>query len=193
MLEERPLVGWSDVANSDEIVETIRKNKRSAIVWTWILTLIFPVGFLLAGLLSDEVPLNEALIIGAALGFFILIINVWRIAGMKKPAWNGVVMKKIEKRRDVHDRDDGSTRSYWEYIVLIRTEKGKKKRIVERERDREMYDYLDVGDRVRYHPALETYEKYDKSKDEVMYCNVCRLRNSIHNDRCDRCKNLLFK
>ena len=32
--------------------------------------------------------------------------------------------------------------------MLIRTEKGKKKRIVERERDREMYDYLDVGDRV---------------------------------------------
>ena len=39
-------------------------------------------------------------------------------------------------------------------IVLIRT-KGKKKRIVERER-REMYDYLDVGDRVDIIP-LETY------------------------------------
>ncbi len=194
MLEEQhPLVGWSDVANSPEMVETIKKNKRSAVGWTWVFTLLFPVGFLIAGLLSDEVPLNEALIIGIGLGLLILAINLWRIAGMKKPVWDGVVMKKVEKKRYKRDNDDGSSQSYMEYIVLIRTERGKKKRIVERQRDRAMYDYLDVGDRVRYHPALETYEKYDKSKDQVIYCNVCRLRNSIRNDRCDRCKNLLLK
>ena len=90
-----------------------------------------------------------------------------------------MVIKKIEKRRDSHDREDGSVQSYWDYIVLIRTDRGKKKRIVERQDGRSMYDYLDVGDRVRYHPALESYEKYDKSKDEVIYCNVCHLRNSI--------------
>ena len=194
MLEEQhPLVGWSDVANSPEMVETIKKNRRSAMGWTWVFTLLFPVGFLIAGLLSHEVPLNEALIIGIGLGLLILAINLWRIAGMKKPVWDGVVMKKVEKKRYKRDNDDGSSQSYMEYIVLIRTERGKKKRIVERQRGRDMYDYLDVGDRVRYHPALETYEKYDKSKDQVIYCNVCRLRNSIRNDRCDRCKNLLFK
>ncbi len=194
MLEEQhPLVGWSDVANSPEMVETIKKNRRSAMGWTWVFTLLFPVGFLIAGLLSDEVPLIEALIIGIGLGLLILAINLWRIAGMKKPVWDGVVMKKVEKKRYKRDNDDGSSQSYMEYIVLIRTERGKKKRIVERQRDRAMYDYLDVGNRVRYHPALETYEKYDKSKDQVIYCNVCRLRNSIRNDRCDRCKNLLLK
>lgn len=194
MLEEQhPLVGWSDVANSPEMVETVKKNRRSAMGWTWVLTLLFPVGFLIAGLLSHEVPLNEALIIGIGLGLLILAINLWRIAGMKKPVWDGVVMKKVEKKRYKRDNDDGSSQSYMEYIVLIRTERGKKKRIVERQRGRDMYDYLDVGDRVRYHPALETYEKYDKSKDQVIYCNVCRLRNSIRNDRCERCNNLLFK
>lgn len=194
MLEEQhPLVGWSDVANSPEMVETIKKNRRSAMGWTWVFTLLFPVGFLIAGLLSDEVPLYEALIIGIGLGLLILAINLWRIAGMKKPVWDGVVMKKVEKKRYKRDNDDGSSQSYMEYIVLIRTERGKKKRIVERQRGRDMYDYLDVGDRVRYHPALETYEKYDKSKGQVIYCNVCRLRNSIRNERCDRCKNLLFK
>ena len=194
MLEEQhPLVGWSDVANSPEMVETIKKNRRSAMGWTWVFTLLFPVGFLIAGLLSDEVPLSEALIIGIGLGLLILAINLWRIAGMKKPVWDGVVMKKVEKKRYKRDNDDGSSQSYMEYIVLIRTERGKKKRIVERQRDRAMYGYLDVGDRVRYHPALETYEKFDKSKDQVIYCNVCRLRNSIRNDRCERCNSLLFK
>ncbi len=191
--EQRPLVGWSAVANSPEMVETIKKNKRSAVGWTWVFTLLFPVGFLIAGLLSDEVPLSEALIIGSGLGLLMLAINSWRIAGMKKPVWDGVVTNKLEKKRYKRDHDNCSSQSYLEYIVLIRTERGKKKRIVERQRDRDMYDYLDVGDRVRYHPALETYEKYDKSKDQVIYCNVCRLRNSIRNDRCERCKNLLFK
>jgi len=193
MLEEkRPLVGWSAVPNSPEVVGVIKKMKRSAIRWTWVFSLLFPIGFLIAGLVSDEVPFNEAIIIGIALGLLMLVINLWRISGTKKPAWDGVVMKKLEKKRWKNDQD-GSSRSYMEYIVLIRTERGKKKRIVERQGERNMYDYLDVGGRVRYHPPLKTYEKYDKSKDEVIYCNICRLRNSIRNDRCDRCNNLLFK
>ncbi|MDI9459930.1 MAG: zinc ribbon domain-containing protein, partial [Bacillota bacterium] len=140
----------------------------------------------------DEVPLKEALIIGCGLGLCILTINLWRFAGMKRRGWDGAVVKKMEKKRYKRD-DDGSSQSYTEYIVLIRTDGGTKKRIVERKRDREMYDYLDIGDRVRYHPALETYEKYDKSKDEAIYCNVCRQRNPISNDRCELCNNLLFK
>ena len=192
MLEEQhPLVGWSDVANSPEM-ET-KEEQEIGHGLDLVFTLLFPVGFLIAGLLSDEVPLSEALIIGIGLGLLILALNLWRIAGMKKPVWDGVVMKKVEKKRYKRDNDDGSSQSYMEYIVLIRTERGKKKRIVERQRDRAMYGYLDVGDRVRYHPALETYEKYDKSKDQVIYCNVCRLRNSIRNDRCERCNSLLFK
>lgn len=190
--EERPLVGWSRVADSPEILETIRKNKRWSLGFALFLTLLFPAGFLIAGLVSDAMPLNEALIIGSGLGFFMLAISLWRFAKMKRRAWDGVVVKKLEKRRYKRD-DDGPSQSYMEYIVLIRTDRGKKKKIVERKQGREMYDYLEIGERVRYHPVLETIEKYDKSKDEVIYCNVCRRRNPIGNDRCERCKNLLFK
>ncbi len=131
MFEEQrpPLVGWSAVANSPEMVETIKKNKRSAVGWTWVFTLLFPVGFLIAGLLSDEVPpLSEALIIGSGLGLLMLAINSWRIAGMKKPVWDGVVTNKLEKKRYKRDHDNCSSQSYLEYIVLIRTERGKKKK-----------------------------------------------------------------
>jgi hypothetical protein len=38
-----------------------------------------------------------------------------------------------------------------------------------------------------------TYEKYDKSKDRIIYRNVCTTMNPIQNDRCKRCNNLLFK
>ena len=188
--EERPLVGWSHVPSSREVEEVREKIKRSAIRWTCVFTLLFPVVFLIAGLFSDEVPLNEGLIIGSGLGLLLLAINLWRISGTNRPAWDGEVIKKLQKKRWKNDKD-GTSQSYNEYIVLIRTEAGKKKRIVERQGD--MYDYLDVGDRVRYHPALETYEKFDKSKDRYIYCNICRLRNSIRNDRCERCNHPLFK
>ena len=102
--EERPLVGWSPVADSPEILETIKKNKKSSLGWAVVLTLLFPVGFLIAGVVSDEVPLKEALIIGCGLGLFILTINLWRFAGMKRRGWDGAVVKKMEKRR--YKRDD---------------------------------------------------------------------------------------
>lgn len=75
---------------------------------------------------------------------------------------------------------------------MIQTTTGRKHRIA-RDSHREMYDYFKVGDRVRYHPAFATYEKFDKSRDSIIYCNVCSMMNPISNDRCERCANLLFK
>ncbi len=137
-------------------------------------------------------PLGEAIIIGTALGVLMLIINLVRIKDMKGPAWEGVVTDKYKKERR-HDRNDDSMATYMEYTTVIRTDAGKKKHIVEKDSGRHMYDYLTVGDRVRYHPAFSTYEKYDKSKDRIIYCNVCFMMNPISNDRCKRCNNLLFK
>ena len=77
--------------------------------------------------------------------------------------------------------------------MVIKTEAGKIKRIVERDIRREMYDYLAVGDRVRYYPAFDSFEKYDKSQDSIIYCNVFRMMNSIERERCKRCNNLLFR
>lgn len=186
------LVGWSARSNDPEILAAAQKNKKSAIGCTWILALLFPIGFLLAGLFVDEVPLNEAIIIGVGLGLMMLIINLMRIRDMKKPIWEGVVIDKFHKERREHSGDDDWT-TYTEYTTVIRTDTGKKKRIVERDSRRFMYDYLAVGDRVRYHPAFSTYEKYDKSRDRIIYCNVCFTMNPIEDDRCKRCGNWLFK
>jgi len=103
----------------------------------------------------------------------------------------GVVTNKFSKEQYEH-RDDAS-RTYTEYTVVITTDAGRKKTIVEKGSRQKMYDYLDVGDRVRYHPMFGTYEKYDKSKDSIIYCNVCSVMNPIQNDRCRWCNNLLFK
>lgn len=187
------LVGWSERSNDPEILEAARKNKKSAIGCAWILLLLFPAGFIVAGLLIEEMPLGEAIIIGVALGLFTLVINLVRLRDMKKPVWEGVVTQKYNKERREHNRDDDSMTTYTEFTTVIKKDTGKEKRIVERDSRRHMYDYLSVGDRVRYHPAFSTYEKYDKSKDQIIYCNVCFTMNPITNDRCKRCNNFLFK
>ncbi len=131
---------------------------------------------------------------GVGLAFVILIVGLFFLRGTKKPMWEGRVVDKSKKeRRERRGKDDNYYRTYMEYKTFIKTDSGKKKTIVERDSGRHMYDYLEVGDRVRYHPSFGTYEKFDKSKDRIIYCNVCSMMNPIQNDRCKRCDNLLFK
>ncbi len=186
------LVGFSDRYNCPEILAAAEKNKKSSIGCLWILVLVPLIVLPSAGLLIDEMPFGDAMIIGVGISVVMLALNLLALRRSKQPMWEGVVVNKYSKERSKHGRD-GSDYTYPEYTVVIRTDEGKKKTIVERKSGRNMYDYLSVGDRVRYHPMFGTYEKYDKSKDNIIYCNVCSMINPIQNDRCKRCNNLLFK
>ncbi len=54
-----------------------------------------------------------------------------RIKDMRKPVWEGVVTEKFQKERRRHRDDNVDT--YTEYTTVIRTDAGKKKRIIEKE------------------------------------------------------------
>jgi ribosomal protein L40E len=185
------LVGFSDRCNSLEILAAAQKNKKSSIGCMWILVFVPLIGFPIAGLLMDDFPFGESAVIGVGIALVMLIINVFALRRAKLPMWEGIVTNKFSKEKYEH-KDDAS-KTYTEYTVAITTDAGKKKTIVEKDSRRDMYDYLDVGDKVRFHPKFGTYEKYDKSKDRIIYCNVCSMMNPIQNDRCKRCNNLLFK
>jgi hypothetical protein len=190
------LVGFSDRYNSPEILEAAKKNRKSSIGCMWILVFVPLIGFPITGLLMDDFPFGESVVIGVGIALVMLIVNLFGLRRAKQPMWEGVVTNKFSKERHHHNRtnDESDTYStYTEYTTVIRTDTGKKKKLIERDSQRDMYDYLAVGDRVRYHPAFDTYEKYDKSKDRIIYCNVCRMMNPIQNDHCKRCNNLLFK
>jgi hypothetical protein len=188
------LVGFSDQYNSPEILEAAQKNRKSSIGCMWILVFVPLIGFPIAGLLMDDFPFGESLVIGVGIALVMLIVNLFGLRRAKQPMWEGVVTNKFSKERREHkNSDDDTYRTYTEYTTVIRTDTGKEKKLTERDSQRDMYDYLTVGDRVRYHPTFDTYEKYDKSKDRIIYCNVCRMMNSIQNHRCKRCNNLLFK
>ncbi len=188
------LVGFSDYCNHPEILAAAKGNKKFSIGCMWILTLVPLIGFPVAGLLIDDLPFGEAVIIGVGIAVVMLIFNLIALSRTKKPMWEGVVVNKYSKEKSEHrGGEDDNHRTYTEYTTIINTDEGKKKTIVERDSGRHMYDYLSVGERVRFHPTFGTYEKYDKSKDRYIYCNVCSMMNPIQNDRCKRCNNLLFK
>lgn len=188
------LIGFSDRCNSPEILVAAQKNKKYSIGCMWILVFVPLIGFPIAGLLIDEMPFGESLVIGGGIALVMLVFNLLALRRTKQPIWEGVVTNKYSKEKSEHrGGEDDNYRTYTEYTTVIRTDAGKKKTIVERNSYRDMYNYLSVGDRVRYHPMLSTYEKYDKSKDRIIYCNVCSMMNPIQNDRCKRCHNLLFK
>jgi hypothetical protein len=184
------LVGFSDRCYSPEILAAARKIKKSSIGFMWILVFVPLIGFPIAGMLIEDFPFGESLIIGVGLALVMLVVNLITLKRAKQPMWEGVVVNKYSKEQYKH-RDGPET--YTEYTTVITTDAGRKMTIVERDSRRIMYDYLSVGDRVRYHPRFGTYEKCDKSKDRIIYCNVCTVMNPIQNDRCKWCNNLLFK
>jgi ribosomal protein L40E len=184
------LVGFSDRCNSPEILAVAQKNKRIGVKFMLVLVALPLIGFPVAGLLMDDFPFGESLVIGVGIALIMLVVNLLALRRTKQPMWEGVVVNKYSKEEYKHR---GEPETYTEYTTVINTDAGKKKTIVERESRRRMYDYLSVGDRVRFHPRFGTYEKYNKSKDRIIYCNVCTTMNPIQNDRCKWCNNLLFK
>lgn len=188
------LIGFSDRCNSPEILAAAQKNKKTSVGCMGVMVFVPLIGFPMAGLLMDDFPVGESLVIGVGIALVMLMVNLFALRRTKRPIWEGTVVNKYSKERSEHrGGEDDNNRTYTEYTTVITTNGGKKRTIIEKDSGRHMYDYLSIGDRVRFHPMFGTYEKYDKSKDRIIYCNLCSMMNPIRNDRCKRCNNLLFK
>ncbi|MGI5851221.1 MAG: zinc-ribbon domain-containing protein [Caldicoprobacterales bacterium] len=175
-MQSMDLIGFSDRYKSPEILGAAEKNRKSSIGCIWILVLVPLIGFPIAGLLMDDFPFGESVVIGIGIALIMLIFNLFALRRTKQPMWEGTIVNKYSKERNEHrGGEDDNYRTYTEYTTVVNTDAGKKKTIVEKDSQRHMYDYLAVGDRVRYHPKFGTYEKYDKSKDRIIYCNVCSI------------------
>ena len=81
---------------------------------------------------------------------------------------------------------------YLEYKVIIKSDKGKEYDIRGRDDDT-MYNYYDIGDKIRRHSGINSYEKYDKTGDKFIPCNACGTLCDIEDEFCFRCKCPLLK
>ena len=192
--QDRPqsLVGWTNRHLEPAVLARAAKNKKAAWIFTVFLTIAFPVGFFIAGNFTDDLPLSEAVIIGVGLGLLMLLIGLVRISRMKSGTWDGTVTDKKHKQKVEHDQDDSSTRYRTVYTLVLTEDNGKKHKLNYTD-NRALYDYFNIGDRVRCHMAFSTYEKYDKSRDTMLFCNICATINDITSDTCKSCHLPLFK
>lgn len=191
-------VGYSDRINDPSFARYIKNNNRWSAIFSIILAVAAIIGFFIYGETSSEMENPQALYIGFGIGSMFLIIALFQILGRKRSkTWDGVVVDKtIKKKNRRQSSGDGDSdyyiHNYTEYAVIVQTDNGRKHRMTA-EDDDTVFNYYQIGDRVRHHAGLNSYEKFDKSKDSSIFCNACGTLCDINDDVCFRCKCPLLK
>jgi len=184
-------VGYSERINDPAFARYIKDTNRWAGIFSLILAIAAVIGFYIYGETSPDMNNPEALFIGFGIGgMFILIALYTIIARKRSKTWDGVVVDKTIKkksRRIDTGNNDSAIRYYTEYGVIVRDEKGKKHYLTAAD-DMTVFDYYQIGDHVRRHAGLNSFEKYDKSMDSIIFCNACKTLCQINDDYCHRCK-----
>ncbi len=186
-------VGFSDRINNQAFKLYKNKSKTWSIFFAFILAIIAVAGFMIYGNVSDEISYPNSLYYGLAIGgMFIAIALLQTLKRGFDSTWDGVVADKKSYRRNLQD-DDSATANYENiYELKIKKNSGgsRKHKIVN---SPVLYNYYNIGDKVRHHKGFQYYEKYDKSRDSQILCAACLDFNDIRADKCERCKCPLLK
>jgi len=191
-------IGFSSKINDPSFTKYINKSNRWAVVFSAILAVAAIIGFFIYGQTSSEMENPQALFIGMGIGGMFVIIALFQVIARKRSrTWDGVVIDKTIKKKSRQQSCGSDTNDYYiqyftEYSVIVQDKTGKKHRMVT-EDDDTVYNYYKIGDCVRHHAGLNSYEKYDKSKDSIIFCNACATLCSINDDVCFRCNCPLLK
>lgn len=189
----KDFVGFSHKINDPALTKYVRSSNRWAAYFSLGLAFFAVVGFYIYGETSSEMNNPEAFYIGLGIGGMFMLIALFQIVGRNKSTtWDGTVVDKRIKKKRKHDKYEDNWRDYLEYKVLIKGDNGKKHDITVADDDT-IYNYYKIGDRVRHHKGLNTYEKQDKNGDTIIFCNACASLNDIKEDYCFRCKCPLLK
>lgn len=190
-----PAPGFSDRVNHPEILAAVKKNRKTAGIFSLFLIPLPLIGFVVYSVFSDKMETGQAVKYGGFISVVFLIFSLYNsIKERAKNSYEATVIDKKSHRAYRHKSSD-DTSYYTEYITVVRTTDGRKKKIVEREGSQVWaWDYLQVGDRFKYHPQFHfPYELYDKSKAPYIACISCGTKNSVETDRCQKCGLPLLK
>jgi len=193
--KEKSLIGYSLRIHDPAFAQYIKHTKTWSLAFAAVLALAAIVGFYIYGENSVEMDNPQALYIGVGIGGMFLVIALIQMIGRAKSKnWDGVVVdKKFEKKRKKRKSgSDYSWQNYQLYTISIKMGSGKMHEL-RQEDDDTVYNYYQIGDKVRHHKGLNSLEKYDKSRDSIIFCNACASLNDIREDKCFRCSCPLLK
>lgn len=190
------LVGYSDKIKDPAFEKFLKSTYTYGWIFSFVLALIAVGGFYVAGDQGwDSLENPESLYIGMGIGgMFILIAFFKNLSQKASKTWDGrVVNKTVEQKiKKVRYGDTYQKKPYVEYKIMIQADSGKV-HTLRHEDDQTVYNYYQIGDEVRHHKGLNTFEKKDKTKDTIIFCNACASLCDIKDDYCHRCKCPLLK
>ena len=170
----------------------LQNSKNWKFQFSLILAALAVFGFWMYGTFGNEMDTQEALQIGLFIALMFIVIGFF--SGLSKPKldWEGVVTdKKIKKTlKDIGYQN--SKADCYIYTIYIKSENGKVHEIWS-ENDDTLFNYYKIGDKVKRHERLKTYEKFDKSEDEIIFCNACGFMHDIQDNVCRNCGCPLLK
>lgn len=188
-----PAPGFSDRCNDPEILNALKKNRKAGAVLSFFVIPLPLIGFVIYSLVSDRMPLAQAVRTGAVVSaVFLVFAVISKLSAAAKKPYEAVVTDKRSRVR-THNSDRNDT--FTEFTTVVQTTDGRKKTIVETDRSRAFaWNYLNIGDRFRFHPQFAfPYERYEKSSAPCLYCVVCQKENPVEADRCKKCGAPLLK
>ena len=189
--------GFSDRATHPEILAAVKKNRRAAKIFAFILVPLPLIGFIIYAAASGKMEVAKGALYGGIISaVFLIFALISFIKDRAKNSYDAVVVDKKSELTHRHSNSDNDT-LVTKYTVFAQTDDGKKKKIVEWEGSQIWaYNYLNVGDRFRYHPEFNfPYELYDKSRAPYIVCVSCGTKNPVAADRCQnqKCRLPLLK
>jgi hypothetical protein len=184
---------YSNKINDQAFDKYLQNSKNWKFQFSLILAALAITGFWLYGAFSNEMDNPEALQIGLVIALMFILIGF--LAGKPKSAtrdWDGEVIDKKIKKTNKDIEYQGSKAERYSFTVFIKSETGKVHEIWS-ENDDTLYNYYKIGDKVRFHARLRSYEKFDKSGDEIIFCNACAFLHDINEEICLNCGCPLLK
>ncbi|MEJ5230254.1 MAG: hypothetical protein WHT65_09655 [Pseudothermotoga sp.] len=189
------MVGFSEKINDPAYEKYKKASAKWAYLFSLILAAIAIIAFPIYAQSTKEITLPQGFLYGLVIGgMFVLIAFFQNLKRKKDTTWDGVVLDKKDERRveNVRSGNRIRQRDYMLYTLKVMRDDGKT--FTHKWRDNSsIYDYYQVGERVRHHKGFPYYEKFDKSKDSKILCIACLTFNDIHDDFCKRCKVPLLK
>lgn len=186
-------MSYSNKIHDQAFDHYLHRSKNWKFQFSLIIAVLAITGFSIYGRFSNEMDNPEALQIGLVIGLMFIVIGYFSgLSKSKSTDWDGeVVDKKIKKTfKDIGYQ--GSKAERYIFTVFIKSEMGKTHEI-SAENDETVYNYYNIGDKVRYHSRLKSFEKFDKSGDPIIFCNACAFLHSIEENVCRNCGCPLLK